>query len=179
MSRVRLLPFASALVLLVAATAHAQVPSGSQALPESQRATDDELRRPKDSELTARGFSLDANPSAPVSVVQVTEQRQMHGRPIYAVLVQNRANAPVKSYVVIAAVVATDGSVKATQRLEPVKNLAAGKVRKQDTMIRAATPSISDRIAFVVGEVEHATGERWRLEDTELRDAVKAVAGRR
>jgi hypothetical protein len=48
-------------------------------------------------------------------------------------------------------------------------------VRRQNTEIRVATPSISDRVAFVVLEVEPETGERWTIDEATLKQVIKVV----
>ena len=43
------------------------------------------------------------------------------------------------------------------------------------TEIRAAVPSISDRIVFLVADVEATAGDHWTLDDEALRKLVKAA----
>jgi hypothetical protein len=90
------------------------------------------------------------------------------------VVALNRSLDVVRSYTLAAVIVGADGTTKAVQRLATVKNLKAGQERKQDTEIRAAIPSISDRIIFLVADVEASEGERWTLDDAAMREMVKA-----
>ena len=123
-----------------------------------------------------QAIALDLHPEWPIVVVGTLEQRQINlGRPIYAVLARNRSFDDVKSYTLAAVIVGRDGTPKAVQRLTRVKNLKAGQERRQDTEIRAAVPSISDRIIFLVAEVEAAEGDRMTLDDEELRRLVKTA----
>ena len=109
-------------------------------------------------------------------VVGTVEQRQINlGRPVYAVVALNRSLDVVRSYTLAAVIVGADGATKAVQRLATVKNLKAGQERKQNTEIRAAIPSISDRIIFLVADVEASEGERWALDDAAMREMVKAA----
>ena len=100
-----------------------------------------------------------------------SETRQL----IYAVVAQNRSFDVVRSYTLAAVIVGSDGNTKAIQRLATVKNLKPGQQRKQDTEIRAAVPSISDRIVFLVADVEPTEGERWRLDEAAMRTIVRAA----
>jgi hypothetical protein len=159
------------LVLAGAAWAHVA--------PQDQLPKDDIFRRNNPDDMTSKALVLDVHPEWPILVVGTVEQRQINlGRPVYAVLARNRSLDPVRSYTLAAVIVGTDGTTKAVQRLAAVKNLKAGQERKQDTQIRAATPSISDRIIFLVIEIEQGEGERWALDDDALRKLVKeAVTG--
>jgi hypothetical protein len=161
-------------VLLVLAGA-----AWAQVAPQDQLPKDDIFRRNNPDDMTSKALVLDVHPEWPILVVGTVEQRQINlGRPVYAVLARNRSLDPVRSYTLAAVIVGTDGTTKAVQRLAAVKNLKAGQERKQDTQIRAAMPSISDRIIFLVIEIEQGEGERWALDDDALRKLVKeAVTG--
>ena len=157
-------------VLMVSAPAWAQLQ------PQEQLPKDDIFRRVKPEEMTSQAITLDVHPEWPIEVIGTLEQRQINlGRPIYAVLARNRSSDAVRSYTLAAVVVGRDGTTKAVQRLTTVKNVKAGQEHRQDAEIRAAVPSISDRIIFLVAEVEAAAGERWVLDDEALRKLVKAA----
>jgi hypothetical protein len=160
---------AGVLFLVVAAPAWAQV------APQDQLPQDDIFRRKNPDDMTSKATVLDVHPEWPIMVVGTVEQRQINlGRPIYAVVALNRSLDVVRSYTLAAVIVGADGTTKAVQRLATVKNLKAGQERKQDTEIRAAIPSISDRIIFLVADVEASEGERWTLDDAAMREMVKA-----
>lgn len=160
---------AGVLFLVVAAPAWAQV------APQDQLPKDDIFRRKNPDDMTSKAMVLDVHPEWPIMVVGTVEQRQINlGRPIYAVVALNRSLDVVRSYTLAAVIVGADGTTKAVQRLATVKNLKAGQERKQDTEIRAAIPSISDRIIFLVADVEASEGERWTLDDAAMREMVKA-----
>jgi hypothetical protein len=160
---------AGVLFLVLAAPAWAQV------APQDQLPKDDIFRRKNPDDMTSKAMVLDVHPEWPIMVVGTVEQRQINlGRPIYAVVALNRSLDVVRSYTLAAVIVGADGTTKAVQRLATVKNLKAGQERKQDTEIRAAIPSISDRIIFLVADVEASEGERWTLDDAAMREMVKA-----
>jgi len=150
------------------------VPAWAQITPEEQLPKDDIFRRIKPEEMTSQAITLDVHPEWPIVVVSTLEQRPINlGRPIYAVVARNRSVDDVKSYTLAAVVVGRDGKTKAVQRLTTVKNLKAGQERRQDTEIRAAVPSISDHIIFLVAEVDGGEGESWKLDEEALRRLVK------
>ena len=151
-------------------------PAWAQLAPQDQLPKDDIFRRVNPDDMTSKAMVLDVHPEWPIMVVGTVEQRQINlGRPVYAVVALNRSLDAVRSYTLAAVIVGADGTTKAVQRLATVKNLKAGQKRKQNTEIRAAIPSISDRIIFLVAEVEATEGERWALDDTALRERVKAA----
>ena len=155
------------------------VPAWAQVAPQDQLPKDDIFRRTNPDDMTSKALVLDVHPEWPILVIGTVEQRQINlGRPVYAVVARNRSLDVVRSYTLAAVIVATDGTAKAVQRLATVKNLKAGQERKQNTEIRVAIPSISDRIIFLVAEVEASEGERWALDDAALREMVKtAITG--
>jgi hypothetical protein len=151
-------------------------PVWAQVAPQDQLPKDDIFRRSSPDDMTSKALVLDVHPEWPILVVGTVEQRQINlGRPVYAVVARNRSLHPVRSYTLAAVIVGTDGTAKAVQRLATVKNLQGGQERKQDVQIRAALPSISDRIIFLVAEVEASEGQRWALDDAAMREMVKAA----
>ena len=151
-------------------------PAWGQIAPQDQLPKDDIFRRVNPDDMTSKALVLDVHPEWPILVIGTVEQRQINlGRPVYAVVARNRSLDPVRSYTLAAVIVGADGTAKAVQRLATVKNLKGGQERKQNTEIRAAIPSISDRIIFLVAEVEATEGERWALDDAALREMVKAA----
>jgi hypothetical protein len=166
-------------IWLAVAPGSAQVPGGA-GLPPTPGTfgapADYDFRRPKAENLASQAFTLDLDADGPMEVVRVVEQRQITlGRPVYAVTARNRSEDAVKAYTVAAVVVGRDGTVKGMQRLPPVSNLKPGQERKQDIQIRVALPSISDRVAFAVVDVEPAAGERWSIDEASLRAILKAI----
>jgi hypothetical protein len=154
-------------------------PAWAQVAPQDQLPKDDIFRRKNPDEMTSQALALDVHPEWPILVVGTVERRQINlGRPAYSVLARNRSLDVVTSYRLAAVIVGSNGDTKAIQRLATVKNLKAGQERKQDTEIRAAMPSISDRIIFLVAEVESSEGDRWTLDDEALRKLVReAITG--
>jgi hypothetical protein len=154
-------------------------PAWAQVAPQDQLPKDDIFRRKNPDDMTSKALVLDVHPEWPILVVGTVEHRQINlGRPVYAVVARNRSLDPVRAYTLAAVIVGTDGTAKAVQRLATVKNLQGGQERKQDVQIRAAMPSISDRIIFLVAEIEQGEGERWALDDEALRKLVKtAITG--
>lgn len=124
-----------------------------------------------------RVFGVDVDPSRPLAIDAVEEVRQQRPPSNYAVLATNRSEAPIESYVVAAVVVSSDGAVKAVQQLPAIKNLRPGQARRQETPIRVAILSVTDRVAFVPYRIT-AGGETWTVPDADMRRAVKQVADR-
>lgn len=152
------------LVLAPALPAHAQM--------------DDHLRRQpaeQDGGL-ARAFAVDANTSGPVAIDRVEQIRQAYGTPRFAVHAKNRSAGVVSSFVVTAFVVGGDGRVKATQRMNPVKNLRAGQVRRQDFTLRGAVLGVADLLVFAVTDVEPANGGAWRAADEDLHATLRQAS---
>jgi hypothetical protein len=164
-------------VLLVVMPALAQAPDGAGLKPAPGTfgaAADDDFRRPRAEHLSSKAFTVDLQPDVPVRVVGVTEQRQITlDRPLYAVTARNVSAAVVKGYTVAAVVVGRDGTTKGVQRLPRGSGLKPSQARKQDTQVRVAVPSVSDRLAFVVVDVELADGERWTVDDARLQEALR------
>jgi len=154
-------------------------PLWAQVAPQDQLPKDDIFRRKNPDEMTSQALVLDVHPEWPILVIGTLERRQINlGRPSYSVVARNRSLDAVRSYTLAAVIVGSNGETKAIQRLATVKNLKGGQERKQDTEIRAAMPSISDRIIFLVAEVEASEGDRWSLDDEALRKLVReAVTG--
>jgi hypothetical protein len=172
---------ASCLIVALAASAFAQAPDGAGLKPAPGTfgaPADDEFRRPRVESLSSKAFTVDLQPDAPVRVVGVTEQRQITlDRPIYAVTARNISDGVVKAYTLAAVVVGRDGTSKGVQRLPAVNDLKPGQARKQDTQVRVAVPSLSDRVAFVVVEAELASGRRWTIDDATLQERLRQAAG--
>lgn len=124
-----------------------------------------------------RVFGVDVDPSRPLAIDGVEEVRQQRPPSNYAVLAKNRSGAVIESYIVAAVVVASDGSVKQVQQLPAIKNLRPGQSRRQETPIRVAVLSVSDRVAFVPYRIT-AGGDTWTVSDADMRAAVKLVATR-
>lgn len=67
------------------------------------------------------------------------------------------------------------GVQEVKQQRPPIRNLAPGQTRRQETPIRGAILSVTDRVAFVPFTVTVA-GSTWTVADAQMRDAVKRVA---
>lgn len=122
-----------------------------------------------------RVFGVDADPTRPVTIAAVQEVKQQRPPSNYAVLATNRSDVPVDAYVVAALVVSSAGDVKAIQELPAIKNLKPGQTRRQETPVRAAVLSVTDRVAFVLYKVT-SRGQTWTVSDADMRAAVKKVA---
>ena len=71
----------------------------------------------------------------------------------------------------MAAIVGTDGQVKATQ---PTKdsNLKPFQIRRKEITFRMAVPSISDSVGFAISEIQRPDGEPWRVSDAALENIL-------
>lgn len=139
---------------------------------------DDRFRR-QQAETGGRlqAFAVDVYPSGPIEIEQVEQIRQAYGRHRFAVTVKNRSAQAITSCVLVGLVVASDGSIKATQPLPPIKNLKSGHSRRQETELRVAVLGLSDLFVFAASEVQPAGAEVWKIADADLRAAVKAASG--
>jgi hypothetical protein len=125
-----------------------------------------------------RAFAVGVGTRLPVAITGIEEIRRPDGRARFAVAVKNVSNEAVPSYQVSAAVVGSDGKVKAWQPLDPIKELKPGQSRRQEVLVRVAVPALTDYIAFAVSELQPASGEPWKAEPAALEDAVQKVAAR-
>jgi hypothetical protein len=140
-------------------------------------------RRMEDVEAQAmlrngRAFAVGVGAKLPVAITGIEEIRRPDGRARFAVAVKNLSNEAVPSYQVSAAVVGSDGKVKAWQPLEPIKELKPGHSRRQEILVRVAVPALTDYIAFAVSEVQPPSGDSWKAEPAALEAAVQKVAAR-
>lgn len=124
----------------------------------------------------AQAFAVDAHTAGPVVIDRVEQIRQAYGVPRFAAHARNRSTGLVPSFVVTAFVVGGDGRVKATQRMNAVKNLKAGQERRQELTLRAAVLGIADVLVFAVTEVEPANGDSWRAAEEELHATLRQAA---
>lgn len=122
-----------------------------------------------------RVFGVDADPTRPVTIAAVQEVKQQRPPSNYAVLATNRSDVLVDAYVVAALVVSSAGDVKAIQELPAIRNLKPGQTRRQETPVRAAVLSVTDRVAFMLYKVT-SRGHTWTVPDADMRAAVKKVA---
>jgi hypothetical protein len=125
-----------------------------------------------------RAFAVGVGAKLPVTIVGIEEIRRPDGRARFAVAVKNMSDAPVPSYTVGAALVNSDGTVKAWQPLEVVKELKPGQTRRQEILVRVAVPAHTDLLAFAVRELEPAAGEPWKADDSALANAFQKAAQR-
>jgi hypothetical protein len=125
-----------------------------------------------------RAFAVGVGAKLPVAITGIEEIRRPDGRARFAVAVKNVSNEAVPSYQVSAAVVSSDGKVKAWQLLEAIKELKPGQSRRQEILVRVAVPALTDYIAFAVSELQPASGEPWKAEPAALEEAVHKVAAR-
>ncbi|MCC7126371.1 MAG: hypothetical protein IT178_16095 [Acidobacteria bacterium] len=122
-------------------------------------------------------FAVDSHPAGPLGITQVEEVRQHNPPSLWGVYVQNRASAPVASFVVAAAIVTGDGAVKAMQPLPAIKNLKPGQVVRRQMRVTATVLGETDRVAFFVREVT-GDAEPWRADDADVRTLIKLAAAR-
>ena len=124
--------------------------------------------------VEGRAFALKSDESAPLQIVKIEEIRSPDGRARFAYYVKNRSPLDVKNWTVVAAIVGTDGQVKATQ---PTKdsNLKPFQVRRKEITFRMAVPSISDSVGFAISEIQRPDGEPWKMSDAELETSLGHV----
>ena len=138
---------------------------------------DDQFRRQAaETGGVVQAFGVDSYPEGPVQIVDVAQIRQAYGRHRFAVTARNRSSEPIASYVLVGTVVSSDGTVKATQALPPIRNLKAGQSRRQEFDLRVAVLSVSDRLVFAVSEVQRLSGDPWKVSEADLRATIKAAA---
>jgi hypothetical protein len=125
-----------------------------------------------------RAFAVGVGAKLPIAITGIEEIRRPDGRARFAVAVKNLSDEAVASYQLSAAVVGSDGKVKAWQPLEPIKELKAGQSRRQEILVRVAVPALTDYIAFAVSGVQPASGEAWKAEPAALEEAMQKVAAR-
>lgn len=125
-----------------------------------------------------RAFAVGVGAKLPVVIVGIEEIRRPDGRARFAVAVKNLSDAPVPAYTVGAAVVNSDGTVKAWQPLEPITQLKPGQTRRQEILVRVAVPAHTDYLAFAVKELQPAAGESWKADDAALAAAIQKAAQR-
>ena len=154
------------------------VSHSSAAFSQDRDRADELLRDRAGSVQMGQAFSIDLNTTAPVNIVKVEQIKRPDGRSHFAVSVKNLSNAPVASYVVSAAIVGADGTVRAWQPLDAVKNLKPGQTRRQELIVRVAVPSLTDLVGFAVSEFQPETGEPWKAEPTALEAAMSRVSKR-
>jgi hypothetical protein len=125
--------------------------------------------------VEGRAFALKSDDSAPVQIVKIEELRSPDGRARYAYYVRNRSSEDVKGWTVVAAIVGTNGEVKANQ---PTKdsNLKPGQIRRREIVFRMAVPSISDAVAFAVAEIQQPDGRPWRIDELALETIMGEAA---
>lgn len=125
-----------------------------------------------------RAFAVGVGARLPVQIVGLEEIKNPDGRFRFAVRVKNVSDAPVPAYTVSAAVVQSDGLVKAFQKLNPIKQLRPGQVRRQEFVVRVAVPAHTDLVALAVAEVERASGEPWKADEAALVEAIQRASQR-
>ena len=125
-----------------------------------------------------RAFAVGVGAKLPVTIVGIEEIRRPDGRARFAVSVKNLSDAPVPAYTVGAAIVNSDGTVKAWQPLEAVKALKPGQTRRQEILVRVVVPAHTDLLAFALKELEPAAGEPWKADEAALAAAIQKVAQR-
>lgn len=124
-----------------------------------------------------RVFGVEVDPARPLTIDTVEEVRQRQPPSHYAVLAANRSDQTIDAYIVAAVVVTGDGAVKAVQQLPAIKNLKPGQSRRQETPIRVAILSETDRVAFVPYRIVLGS-DTWTVPDADLRAAVTQMARR-
>jgi hypothetical protein len=86
-------------------------------------------------------------------------------------------SATISSYTIAAVIVRGDGSVTAIQPLPPIKDLRPNQSRRQETRIRVAALSVTDRVVFVPYEIA-GDAVTWSASEEDLRVVVKQAADR-
>ncbi|MEO8678420.1 MAG: hypothetical protein ABI665_05200 [Vicinamibacterales bacterium] len=148
------------------------IPQVTKMTPDSPKFMNDE---PKGSSW--RVFAVDSYEKGPIAVVEVEEVRQQNPPSLWAITAKNRSLAPVNSYRITAVVLTGDNKVKATQMLPAVKNLAPGKVTRQQIKIFPTILNPSDRVVFYVGELTTDDGP-WKVDKNEVTALMAAMGAR-
>lgn len=125
-----------------------------------------------------RAFAVGVGAKLPVTIVGIQELRQPDGRARFAVTVKNMSDEAVPAYGVSAAVVGNDGTVRAWQPLDKVKQLRPGQSRRQEVTVRVAVPALTDYIAFAIAELESPSGDPWKASQPDLEQAIQKASSR-
>lgn len=126
---------------------------------------------------TWKVFAVDSYEAGPIGVVQVEEVRQQNPPSEWAVSVRNRGLAPVPLYRLAAATVTGDNKVKAIQQLPAIKNLAPGKVSRQQIKIFPTILTPTDRVVFFVNAVREEASP-WQADKDAITALIRMVAAR-
>ncbi len=124
-----------------------------------------------------RVFAVNSLPDAPAMVVQVEEVKQHNPPSKWGVHVLNRGLMPVSSLVVAAAIVDINGTVKATQPLAAIKNLAPAQVQRREMRVVVTVLAPTDRVVFFVKDVISDMGN-WKSVDAEVAAVIKIAAAK-
>ncbi len=124
-----------------------------------------------------RCFAVNSLPKAPVRITQVGEVRQHNPPSTWSVFLQNSGLLPVNSVTVAAAVVDTNGNVKAIQPLPAIKNLKPGQLQRRETRIRVTVIAPTDRVVFYLRELVSESGD-WKVSESDVAELIREAAHR-
>jgi len=124
-----------------------------------------------------RVFAVDSMPGGPLAIVQVEEVRQHNPPSRWGVSVLNRGLMPVNSLTLAAAIVDSNGRVKATQPLGAIKNMAPGQVQRREMRVMATVLAPTDRVVFFVKDVISEIAN-YKAVDAEVAALIKIGAAR-
>jgi hypothetical protein len=126
--------------------------------------------------VEGRAFALRSDETAPLQIVKIDEIHSPDGRARFAYFVRNRSTTDVRGWTVVAGIVGTDGTVKATQPMKD-SNLKPGQTRRKEITFRTAVPSISDAVAFAIAEIQAAADDKpWRIDELALETIMGQAA---
>lgn len=125
-----------------------------------------------------RAVAIGTGAKLPVEIVGLEEIRRPDNRARFAVLVKNTSAEMVPAYTVTAAIVGADGVVKAWQPLDEVKGLKPGQARRQEILVRAVVPSLTDFVAFAIADLQPAAGDAWKADRSALAQVIDKVPRR-
>jgi hypothetical protein len=124
---------------------------------------------------TWRVFAIEGHDPDPLAIVEVDELRQQNPPSLWAALVRNRSSAAVDSFILAAAIVTGDGTVKAIQRLPAIKNLKPNQMSRQQMRVTATVLMPTDRVVFFVAEVSRNGGSSTADENAVCASIKQAV----
>ena len=127
------------------------------------------------------GTSTDATsieqPDSPLSVTIARSDRDERGL-ILSLALENVGDGPSTRQVLLAWVIAPDGTVRGSQKLESKRALAAGEKRRMEVTIRSSTTTMLPGDIAVVAAPESAGTPPWRGDTAALQKLARTAVQR-
>lgn len=126
-----------------------------------------------------RVFSINSNPDpdGPLVITQVEEVKQQNPPSTWGVFVGNRESESMASLTIAAAVVDTNGKIKATQIMPAIKNLKPQQVQRRELRVRVTVLAPTDRVVFYVKEFK-GKDDTWAANDEFVVTRIRDVAAK-